>query len=64
MMVRNTADQAPYPGPARYETGDQDRFFGRDDLIRQLMAMVRERGPCRCRPARLAVVSPRSCAPD
>ncbi|GCD42275.1 hypothetical protein [Streptomyces paromomycinus] len=42
-MVRNTADQAPYPGPTRYETGDQDRFFGRDVLIQQLMVMVRER---------------------
>ncbi|MEU7259750.1 hypothetical protein AB0B21_28655 [Streptomyces rimosus] len=43
VRVRNTADQAPYLGPARYETGDQDRFFGRDDLIQQLMVRVRER---------------------
>ncbi|WP_341865877.1 hypothetical protein [Streptomyces monomycini] len=43
VMVRNTADQAPYPGPARYGTGDQDRFFGRDHLIQQLLVMVRER---------------------
>ncbi|WP_399199089.1 hypothetical protein [Streptomyces sp. WAC 06725] len=43
VRVRNTADQAPYLGPARYETGAHDRFFGRDDLIQQLMVMVRER---------------------
>ncbi|MEN2416952.1 hypothetical protein AABB02_02460 [Streptomyces rimosus] len=43
MRVRNTADQAPYLGPTRYETGDQDRFFGRDVLIQQLMVRVRER---------------------
>ncbi|WP_053698791.1 hypothetical protein [Streptomyces sp. NRRL F-5755] len=62
-MARNTADQAPYPGPARYETGDQDRFFGRDDHIQQLMVMVRER-PLPVLAGRPAVVSPRSCAPD
>ncbi|QCX81982.1 hypothetical protein C9F11_42010 [Streptomyces sp. YIM 121038] len=43
VMVRNTADQAPYLGLTRYETGDQDRFFGRDDPVQELMVMVRER---------------------
>ncbi|GGO66922.1 nSTAND1 domain-containing NTPase [Nonomuraea cavernae] len=34
---------SPYPGLARYETGDSERFFGRDRLVEELLALVRRR---------------------
>jgi WD40 repeat protein/transcriptional regulator with XRE-family HTH domain len=33
---------APYQGLARFEPGDHDRFFGRDELVADLLALVRE----------------------
>ncbi|MFI0982545.1 hypothetical protein ACH4SP_36750 [Streptomyces sp. NPDC021093] len=42
-MADSDLEQAPYLGLARYEPDDQDRFFGRDDLVRQLASMVCER---------------------
>ncbi|MFD5102113.1 nSTAND1 domain-containing NTPase [Streptomyces albidochromogenes] len=34
---------SPYPGLARFEPGDHDRFFGRDELAGTLRELVRER---------------------
>ncbi|MFF8960990.1 hypothetical protein [Streptomyces sp. NPDC014894] len=36
---------APYPGLARFEPRDADRFFGRDSAVERLAALVAER-PC------------------
>ncbi|MEV4254768.1 hypothetical protein AB0J52_16585 [Spirillospora sp. NPDC049652] len=33
----------PYPGLARFEPADRDRFFGRDRLVERLAALVRDR---------------------
>ncbi|MEV5571550.1 hypothetical protein AB0L06_15985 [Spirillospora sp. NPDC052269] len=33
----------PYPGLARFETADRDRFFGRDRIVEQLAALVESR---------------------
>ncbi|MGW3654349.1 nSTAND1 domain-containing NTPase [Streptomyces sp. NPDC005151] len=33
--------ESPYLGLARFDTGDRDRFFGRDRLVDQLVNMVR-----------------------
>lgn len=34
--------RSPYQGLARFEPGDQDRFFGRDELVGRLRQMVSE----------------------
>ncbi|MET8825136.1 hypothetical protein ABZX40_12215 [Streptomyces sp. NPDC004610] len=34
---------SPYPGLARFETGDGDHFHGRDDLIAELVALTARR---------------------
>ncbi|MEV7288894.1 hypothetical protein AB0O01_30845 [Streptomyces sp. NPDC093252] len=34
---------SPYPGLARFETGDGDHFHGRDDLIAELLALTARR---------------------
>lgn len=38
----DNCDSAPYVGLAAFQTGDADRFFGRDNLINELLAGVRE----------------------
>ncbi|QQM45937.1 nSTAND1 domain-containing NTPase [Streptomyces liliifuscus] len=35
--------EAPYPGLARFEASDSERFFGRDDLVGQLVDLVRDK---------------------
>ncbi|QUW78283.1 hypothetical protein SMIR_03265 [Streptomyces mirabilis] len=35
--------EGPYPGLARFEPADQDRFHGRDDLIAELLRLVGRR---------------------
>ncbi|MFF0445881.1 hypothetical protein ACFYT4_05595 [Streptomyces sp. NPDC004609] len=35
--------QGPYPGLARYGPEDSDHFFGRDDLVAELLALTRRR---------------------
>ncbi|MFF1705995.1 hypothetical protein [Streptomyces sp. NPDC058252] len=34
-------EEGPYPGLARFDTGDRDHFHGRDDLIAELAALTR-----------------------
>jgi WD40 repeat protein/energy-coupling factor transporter ATP-binding protein EcfA2 len=34
--------EAPYPGLARFEASDSERFFGRDQLVGQLVDLVRD----------------------
>ncbi|MGX2995680.1 nSTAND1 domain-containing NTPase [Streptomyces sp. JNUCC 64] len=36
-------DDGPYPGLARFGTGDGARFFGRDELVAELRKLVRDR---------------------
>lgn len=35
--------EAPYPGLARFEASDSERFFGRDHLVGQLVDLVRDK---------------------
>ncbi|MCM2387190.1 WD40 repeat domain-containing protein [Streptomyces albipurpureus] len=37
-----SAREAPYRGLARYEPGDQNRFFGREELLGQLVELLAE----------------------
>ncbi|MEV0255704.1 WD40 repeat domain-containing protein [Streptomyces sp. NPDC050732] len=35
--------ESPYPGLARFGTGDRERFFGRDDLVHELLELTARR---------------------
>ncbi|MGW4032433.1 nSTAND1 domain-containing NTPase [Streptomyces sp. NPDC004838] len=37
------AEQGPYPGLARYGPEDSDHFFGRDELVAELVELIRRR---------------------
>jgi WD40 repeat protein/transcriptional regulator with XRE-family HTH domain len=39
---RDTTTAPPYRGLARFEPGDRDLFFGRDELVGELLELVRE----------------------
>ncbi|MFG3295824.1 hypothetical protein ACGF3G_44450 [Streptomyces sp. NPDC048179] len=39
--VAEDDERAPYPGLARFETGDREHFHGRDDLVADLVAHTR-----------------------
>ncbi|MCM2387297.1 hypothetical protein [Streptomyces albipurpureus] len=43
VIAHDDGTQAPYPGLARYGTEDSDHFFGRDQLIADLLDIMRRR---------------------